>query len=191
MPNCPNCGAPAAPQGAQAGPNFGQPNPQGQPNFRHQPNPQGQPNFAQQPYPQGQPNFAQQPYPQKLSKREFLHHPNLKKCCSNIKGSAITLYVCAVITAILSIFVLGNIFAIVDVAIVVGLGLGIHLGQSRVCAIICLVYAAFTFIYMTIENGRASGYLILIAAIYAVIATFQFQKAWKEYQLTGILPQPK
>lgn len=178
MSNCPQCGAPAAVPG-------GQPNMQGQ-NFGGQPNMQGQ-NFGGQPYMQGQPYG----YPQKLSKKEFLHHPNLKKCSSNITASAITLYICAGISLILYVIVLGNFFSIVDVLLVLGLALGIHLAQSRVCAIIVLAYSVFNAIYMSVQTGRRAGTLIVIAAIYAVIATFQFQKAWSEYKRTGILPMPK
>lgn len=139
-----------------------------------------------QPFAQGQPYG----YPQKLSKKEFLRHPNLKKCSGNLKASAIILYVCAVISLALGVFI-NNYAVIVDVVIIVGLGLGIQLAQSRVCAILICVYAVINVIYVSMSSGRAGGYLILIAAIDAIIATFQFQKAWKEYQKTGILPAAK
>lgn len=129
-------------------------------------------------------------YGQKMSKKEFMRHPNLKKYSGNIKAAAIILYVCAVLSLIVGIMV-NNYAIIIDVAILVGLGLGIQLAQSRVCAILVCLYAAINVIVMTISSGRASGYLILIAAIDAIIATFQFQKAWKEYQKTGILPAAK
>lgn len=126
-------------------------------------------------------------YQQPLSKKQFLKHANLKKCRTNINSSAIILYICAGIT--LAISILGGVYSsIIDILILVGLGLGIQLAQSRVCAIIACVYAAFNVLYMLVSTGAPGGYLILIAAIYAIIATFGFQKSWKEYQQTGILP---
>lgn len=127
---------------------------------------------------------------QKLTKKEFLHHPNLKKTRSNINGSAIILYISAVLTSALGL-IDGNWFILIDIILLVGLGLGIQLAQSRACAIIACVYAAFNVIVTVVTTGSVGGWLVLLAAIYAIIATFQFQKAWKEYQQTGILPAAK
>lgn len=157
MSNCPNCGAPIKNQ------------------FTQNANPYAQP--------QGQPYGYTRP----LSKKEFLHHPNLNKCRKNIKESAIFLYVCAVISLILG-FIIGSYGMIIDVILMLGLALGIHLAQSRACAVCILIYSIFNTIVMTIERGRLSGYLIIIAGIYSVMATFQFQKAWKNYQQTGFIP---
>lgn len=184
----------------QGQPNFGgQPYMQGQPNFGGQPYMQGQPNFGGQPYMQGQPNFGGQPYMQgqtfgngqKLSRREFLNHPNCRKYKSGIAASAIMLYFCAGLTLIFSVFVGGNIFSLVDVALVLGLALGLHLAQSRACGVIITVYSIINVIYMTILTGQPSGYLITIGAIGAMICAFQFHKAWDDYQRTGILPSSR
>lgn len=129
-------------------------------------------------------------YNQNLSKKEFLHHPNIDKCRKNLNSSAATLYVCAVLSLVVG-FIFGSPSVVIDVALIVGLGLGVQLAQSRVCAILICIYGAFNTITMTITNGRPGGYLILIAAVYAVIATFQFQKAWDNYKKTGILPASK
>lgn len=177
----------------------GQPYMQGQANFGSQPNMQGQPNFGGQPYMQGQPNFGGQPYMQgqafgygqKLSRKEFLNHPNCRKYKSGIAASAIMLYFCAGLTLIFSVFVGGNIFSLVDVALVLGLALGLHLAQSRACGVIITVYSIINVIYMTILTGQPSGYLITIGAIGAMICAFQFHKAWNDYQRTGILPSSR
>lgn len=129
-------------------------------------------------------------YNQNLSKKEFLHHPNMDKCRKNINGSATTLYACAVLSLVVGI-IFSSFSVVIDVALIVGLGLGIHLAQSRVCAILICIYGAINTITITITNGRPGGYLIMIAAVCAVIATFQFQKAWDNYKKTGILPAPK
>ncbi len=171
--NCPNCGAPAV-----------VPFQQGQAFAQNQTYQQGQAFAQNQTYQQGQ-SFAQAP----LSKKEFLHHPNLKKCASNIKVSAIILYVCAAISSIALIG--GNLSSLIDIALIAGLALGIHLAQSRVCAILICIYSVFNMVISLIAYGTPSGWLILAAAIDAIIVTFQFQKAWKEYQQTGILPAAK
>lgn len=171
MSVCPNCGAPA-----------GNPAPQGQPFNGQMPN---QPFNGQMPNQQ----FNGQPYGSgpKLSKKEFLKHPNLKKVAGNIKGSAITLYVCAAISLVVAL-IGNNLSSLLDVFIILGLALGIQLAQSRACAIIVCVYSVFNIVIMFISSGTFGGWLILLAAIYAIIATSKFQKAWKEYQQTGILP---
>ena len=190
LQTCPNCGAPASNMQAQNP--YGQPNqnPYGQP---YQ-NPYGQPN--QNPY--GQPNqfnqgqFYGQPYGQKMTKKEFLKHPNLKKCKGNINASAILLYFCAGITMIatvlLTLTVASGLGTIIDVLLLVGMGLGIQLAQSRACSIVVFIYSIINFIYGVIMTGRATGWLIVVAGICAIIYTFKFQKAWKEYEQTGMIP---
>lgn len=183
LQTCPNCGAPASNMQAQN--TYGQPNqnPYGQPNQ----NPYGQPNQ----FNQGQ--FYGQPYGQKMTKKEFLKHPNLKKCKSNINASAILLYFCAGITLIMTVLatlmtVSGGFSTIIDVLLLVGMGLGIQLAQSRACSIIIFVYSIINFIYGVIMTGRVTGWLIIVAGICAIIYTFKFQKAWKEYEQTGMIP---
>lgn len=136
-----------------------------------------------QPYAQGQPYG----FSQKLTKKEFLRHPNLKKTRSNVIASAVILYICAAFTAAMG-YVGGNLFTLLDVILLLGLGLGIQLAQSRVCAIVVCIYAVYNVIVAVITTGTFGGWLILIAAIDAVTATFQFRKVWNEYQQTGILP---
>lgn len=121
----------------------------------------------------------------RMSKAEFYKQPALKKNRSNITACAVVAYFCAACTFIVNVVLAHNIFGMVDVCLLLGLGLGIHLGKSRVCAIILLVYAGINTIYILLIVGRFGGYLILLCGIYAVIETFKIQKAWKEYELTG------
>ena len=69
------------------------------------------------------------------TKKEFLKLPENKKYRKEINGAAIICYVCAGIT-LLAVLATGALSSIVDAAILVGLGLGIHLAQSKVCAIL-------------------------------------------------------
>lgn len=163
LPNCPSCGAPASPYG--------------------QPGMQGQPYAPGAGY--ASPN---------LTKKEFLKHPNLKTCKGGILSAAIFAYICAVLSLIVNVLLSEEGFtftSIIDCVILVGLGLGIQLAQSRACAVVLLVYSIINMIISIVILGQAGGYLILIVAIDAVIFTFRFQKAWKEYQNTGVIPVTK
>ncbi|MBO5070286.1 MAG: hypothetical protein J6C37_07980 [Roseburia sp.] len=193
MTNCPNCGAPATahtyegqpyPQ-KQAIP--GQPYPQNQ-TMQGQPYPQEEAFQQEAPYQQA-PSYQQAPPFQQapMTKKEFRRHPSIKKNFANIRASAIILYVCGAISLLVG-FASGNSLVIIDVALIVGLALGIHLIQSRACAILVTIYAALNMIISIVSLGSFSGWLILVASIFAAVATFQFQKTWKNYQQTGMLP---
>jgi hypothetical protein len=60
------------------------------------------------------------------------------------------------------------------------LGLLIQLLQSRVAAILLAVYGVVNMIAVTIMTGRFGGWWIMVVAIWAVVYTFKFHKAWKE-----------
>lgn len=140
--------------------------------------------------PYGQP--AQGPTTQHmagLTQAQFAKHPNMKKITGNIKAAGILFYICGGFTA-LTMFLTGNLLTLINIFIVVGLGLGVHIAKSRVCAIIVLVYSLYNLIYMLIATGRPGGYLIVAAGITAVIATFKYQKHWKLYQATGVIAPP-
>lgn len=122
---------------------------------------------------------------EKLTKKEFLNQPEMKKVKGNIVASAIILYVCAAISFLLLVVVQGNLFGIIDVALVLGLALGIHLAYSRGCAIAVTVYAAFNLIVTIATTGKVGGYLVIIAAVYAVMATYKFKKSYGHYLETG------
>lgn len=124
----------------------------------------------------------------RLTKKEFYHHAVMKQCRSNINACSIILYICSFLTFVVNIFLYHNILGVLDVILLVGLGLGIQLGQSRVCAIVALVYSLINTLYALISTGHLSGYLIVICGAYATMSTFKYQKAWKEYEMTGSYP---
>lgn len=125
-----------------------------------------------------------------MTKKEFLKLPALEKQRKNILTSAIILYVCAAATLILGILS-GNFGVFLDVAILLGFGLGIHLAQSRACAVIVCIYGVVNVLYALLTTGSLGGWLILVAAIDALPHTFKFHKAWTEYQQTGVIPEEK
>ena len=124
----------------------------------------------------------------KLTKAEFLGLSTMKSCKSNIVSCGIALYILGVINIGLQIFwgvlPLDGIFLIL-------FGLGIHLGKSRVCAILCTVFSVINMAYMAVTFGRITGWWILLVGIYAIIYTFKFHSAWSKYQKDGTLPVEK
>lgn len=148
----------------------------------------GQSQFYSQNQYQGQPGFGPQGQPFAMDKSQFFDLPNLKRCRSYITGSAVMMYISATLTFIVNVLITSNVWGIIDVLLLLGLGLGIHLGKSRVCSIISCVYASFNVLYMIIAEGTAGGTLILIASIMAIVYTFKYQGAWEKYKRTGVLP---
>ena len=214
--NCPNCGQPLLPDARFCGncgtripaapvdaaqPPMANSVPPQQPMQPQQPysqppqQPYAQPaqppyGYAQQPVqpPYGQPVYVQ---PALLAREQFDQHPLVQKYCKNIRASAIVMYVCAGITLLANVVAAQNIAGLLDVAILVGLGLGVHLARSRVCAYITLAYGVFNLIYMLVEYHIPGGYLVILGAVCAVGATSQYWKAWKNYQQTGQFPVGK
>lgn len=114
-----------------------------------------------------------------ISKSEFFRSFAPDKMRKNIRASAILCYVSAAITAVLA--VMFNPFMFLDVIIVLALGLLIHLRQSRVCAVLLLAYSLFNCVAMLLSTGQFSGWLIILAGVFAVIYTFQLEKAYQEF----------
>lgn len=123
----------------------------------------------------------------RMTKKEFDQCESIKPIAKNIMASAIIAYVIGAISLVANVILGGNVFGILDVVIVVGLGLGIQFVKSRVCAVILGVYSVFNLIYMLVLTGRPGGWLIIICAVYAIMYTFKYQKAWNAYQQTGQL----
>lgn len=129
----------------------------------------------------------------RMSQKEFLRRPEMKTYALSIRISAICLYVCAGIIFLSGVeaFAWGDYWCLIDVAVLVGLGLGVQLKQSRVCAVLDCVYGGINLLLATVLNGYLSGWLVLLAAIFAAVATFRFRKAWEEYQRSGMVPVGK
>ena len=110
----------------------------------------------------------------RMTKKEFNECANIKSITKNITAAAI-----------INVVMAGNIAGLVDVMIVVGLGLGIHLAKSRACAVIITAYSIINFIYVILLSGMPGGWLIIVCGVYSIIYTFKYQNAWNKYQQTG------
>ena len=126
----------------------------------------------------------------KMSEQEFAKYPSVAPMCSKI-STAVGLYgVSAIITAVM-ILITRTYSSLIDIGLLILLAVWLHMKKSRVCAVIMAIYGVLNFVLMTMQNGKASGYLGVIAAYCAVAGTFQYQAAWKKYQSDGELPPIK
>lgn len=122
-----------------------------------------------------------------LSKREFYKKYATKKDKSNIKSAAIFAYICAGVSLGLGLLQ-QNYSVIIDVALIAGLGLGVHLLRSRVCAILLLLYGFANSIFGLVTTGRLQGWWLILAGFMAVQSTFHFHKAYRLFRTENILP---
>lgn len=123
-----------------------------------------------------------------LGRRAFYKHPNVSSLRKQLAGCGIAMYIVAVFNFVLFAIFGDIIGAVISLLLYVGLGLGIHLGQSRVCAIVLTVYGAFNTIVTSMETGKLSGWIFPLIGVYGIIYTFKFHKAWKQYKNTGVIP---
>ena len=91
-------------------------------------------------------------------------------------------YVIAGLTLYFGVIKTGNYFATLDVVLILACALLIHLLQSRAAATVLAAYAVLNVVVTSVSNGRFSGWWVALVGVYAVIYTFKFQKAWKDYQ---------
>ena len=120
-----------------------------------------------------------------MTRSEFLKTPEQSANRKNILSCAICGYVVAVISLIVNVFLLDNYMGILDCILIAVTSLLVQILQSRIAAIVLALYAVTNMIYVTISMGRIGGWWIAIIGVYAVIYTFKFQKAWKEYKCSN------
>lgn len=142
---------------------------------------------AQNYYMQGQYNNPMSPYNAFTSIKEFAKLPQMRKYRNSIISSAVIIYICSFITLIFSVVIMSSVISLIDVAILVGLGLGIQLSYSRACAVACGVYSIFNVLFFILMFGRGGGVLIIIAAIAAINGTFRLRHSWQQYRETGYI----
>lgn len=120
-----------------------------------------------------------------MTKAEFYKHPSIHKHVNDIVGAGIACYIFAGINLIVSVFLQQNIFGIVDVVILLGCGLALHLAKSRAAAIVLTCEGSLGLIASLVIKGTPGGWLILIFGIISIIRTFKVESAWNNYNATG------
>lgn len=139
-----------------------------------------------------------------LSKEEFYEREEVRPLIKQVNSSAYLCFFAAFCTFVLIIISAkisdpgsGNVadlismvnwFSLIDVAILIIMGLLIKIKKSFAAAIILLLYAALNVGISVYETGTPGGWLILFAAVIALINIRKLQKAWNDYQATGALP---
>lgn len=115
-----------------------------------------------------------------VSFRKFVNEIGDPKIKKEMNSVGIIGYILAAINLLISIVSM-NLNGIVDVVLIAGFSLGIHIGKSRICAILLLIYGAINFIVMTAQYGRPAGYWGLILGICAIREFYKAHKQYKEY----------
>ncbi len=125
------------------------------------------------------PNDVQLPPPgQPVSRKEFIDkyaQPSFKK---DIRNIAILCYVCAGITFLLSCLI--NPFGIIDALVLLGFALGMHLGKSKVCAILILILSIIECVVGLVAGSFPFWWLI--AGVSAVITFNKIEKQYKQFK---------
>lgn len=123
--------------------------------------------------------------------KQMSQNPEYKKIGGGITVSALVFYLSAALTMALATLGGNSGAGVLDAVILVGFGLWIQFGYSRVASVIATVYSIANMIYMTVETGKLSGYLIVVGAVLAIIYTFKAASEFKKYKesVTAIPPQ--
>ena len=114
------------------------------------------------------------------SKKEYYRKYAGEAFYTNLRVNAIIGYICCGITLVTAVL---NPYVIIDAALLLGLLLGMHLGKSKVCAILITIYGAFNVVSSILSVGFPAGWVVLIVGIYSWIT---FHNADKRYRkMTG------
>lgn len=112
-----------------------------------------------------------------ITRREYYKNHASDSFKKNIKIIAIIGYV---LCGIVALTVLAYPIAILDLAIWLGLTLGMHLGRSKGCAIAITLYAAFSMIVTLLSTGTLGGWGWLAVGICAWILFHNEDKRFRE-----------
>lgn len=120
--------------------------------------------------------------PRATTMKEFLKLPESKSVKSPLTVVAILCFVFGAFNLLIGFALDSFPASLIDVAILVGCGLGILLANSRIAACILLAYALFGTILNLVRNGQLTGWLIIILGVMAVLYTFKANTLWQQYQ---------
>lgn len=125
-----------------------------------------------------------------LTRKEFFKHGVMRRHRDYLSGAAIAIYFCTLCSFVAS-FSFSNIAGVFDSLLVLGLGIGMQLGRSRVCAVILALTGALNVIG-TLFTGAVGLFgvkgLLFVASILGVKETFEMNEAWNTYQKVGDYP---
>ncbi len=119
-------------------------------------------------------------YQGNMTKRDFVKMPSMSKVKFDWMGAWISGYALCALNVVL-LLLMNNPYGLIDIVLMLGLTIGIHVGFNRGCAVALLVYAVFNLIAGYIMYHRFMGIWVIVAGVWAVKATFEFHKQWKNY----------
>lgn len=119
---------------------------------------------------------------QNMSRREYFKNYGDKKDRKYMNVLCIVIYVLVGVAAVNGVIIQGNIFAILDFLLILGLTLGIHLAYSRGCAIALTVYGGFNVVALFIMLQRLVGYWWLVVGICALVRLNKMYKDYKNFR---------
>jgi len=98
----------------------------------------------------------------KISRDDYYEFYAPQKLKNGILVYSMVLYVIAGLTFVVGI-VVQNLFVLIDIAIIIGLTVPIHLKRNRICSILLLIYGIIAVI-LSFASGQPSGWLVPIMA---------------------------
>ena len=113
-----------------------------------------------------------------MTQREFFKSPQMNVISKNIFTCAVIGYAIAGLTLYLDVIQGGNYYSIATVVVLTACSVLIHLLQSRAAAIVLTAFSAMVVLITNVQNGKFSGWWVVLVGVYAIIYTFKFQKAW-------------
>lgn len=120
-----------------------------------------------------------------VSKKEFIKKYGSEKLRKNINSMSIVCYILAAISVGFGVTSTGDFWSLIDVAILVGLTLGMHLGKSKACAILLLIVSIIECILTSIMLGRPAGWWWIIASASALSSFVKLDKEYNLFLLEG------
>ena len=115
---------------------------------------------------------------EKVDRKEFFKSVCSAPVRNGIKAAVIILYVCTGISLFAE--AAGGVLPL-DAIIILALALWIRSSKSKASAIVTLVYAAINTVFILISSGAFGGWLILLAAILAIVFVIKGEKEWQAY----------
>ena len=120
--------------------------------------------------------------PAGITKREYIKEYAGDHFRRQLRNTAIVGYICAGLNLIVALAM--NVYALIDVAIILGLTLGMHLGKSKGCAVGILIYSIYSVVVNLINTGTFGGWLLLVLGIMAVQVFAAAEKRFKQLTAT-------
>ena len=115
---------------------------------------------------------------EKVDRKEFFKSVCSAPVRNGIKAAVIILYICAGISLFAQ--AAGGVLPL-DAIVILALALWIRSSKSKASAIVTLVYAVINTVFILISAGTFGGWLILIAAILAIVFVIKGEKEWQAY----------